>query len=508
MSLLWIDGKTLTLEDVNRVSKGNQKVSLKSDAEERLIACRQVIEAAIEQKKTIYGVNTGFGKFSDILISESNLLQLQENLILSHAAGIGKPLAPELVRTILLLKANTLAKGYSGVRPVIVQRLLELLNQDILPVIPEKGSVGASGDLAPLAHLTLVLIGQGEVFSQQQRLAGEQALAHAGIEPVKLQAKEGLALLNGTQVTTALAVMALLRLEHLTKVADIIGAMSTETLKGTPTAFDPRIHQVRGLAGQMRVADNLLRLLKDSQIVLGHKNCSKVQDAYSLRCMPQVHGTVRDACQFIHSILSTEINSATDNPLIFLEENDILSGGNFHAQPVSMVADLLGIVAAQLANISERRIEYMLDPDTSRLAGFLTEAGGLNSGFMMAQVTAASLVSENKVLAHPASVDSIPTSANKEDFVSMGTFAARKALEIVQNSEYVLAIELLCAAQGLDFEKKLLSSLPIDHALKRVRAAIPHWGQDRLMAPEIEKAYQIIRSEQFVQEIEAFTGVL
>ncbi len=508
MSILWIDGKSLTLEDIFLVSKGNQPVSLKVEAAERLIACRAVIEEAIQEKKIIYGVNTGFGKFSDILVSEKNLLQLQENLIWSHAAGIGKPLTPELVRTILLLKANTLAKGYSGVRPLIVHRLLDLLNHDLLPVIPEKGSVGASGDLAPLAHLTLVLLGEGEVFFKQQRISGMEALKLAGIEAIKLQAKEGLALLNGTQVTTALAVIALLRLEHLIKVADIIGAMSIEALKGTPTAFDPRIHQVRGLAGQMRVADNLLRLLKDSQIVLGHKYCAKVQDAYSLRCMPQVHGTVRDACQFIRSILSTEINSATDNPLIFLEEKDILSGGNFHAQPISMVADLTGIVAAQLANISERRIEYMLDPQTSSLAGFLTERGGLNSGFMMAQVTAASLVSENKVLAHPASVDSIPTSANKEDFVSMGTFAARKALDIVQNCEYVLAIELLCAAQGLDFEKKLISSPPIDHALKLVRAEIPHWERDRLMAPEIEKAYQLVRSEKFVQEIEAFVGAL
>lgn len=508
MSMLWIDGETLTLEDVGLVSKGNQKVSIKSNIDERLIACRKVIEEAIQQKKTIYGVNTGFGKFSDILISNTNLSQLQENLVLSHAAGIGKPLSPEIVRTILLLKANTLAKGFSGVRPLIVHRLLDLLNQDILPVIPEKGSVGASGDLAPLAHLTLVLIGQGEVFYQQQRLEGAQVLMDNGIEPVKLQAKEGLALLNGTQVTTALAVIALLRLEHLVKVADIIGAMSIEALKGTPTAFDSRIHKVRGLTGQMRVAANLQSLLRDSQIVTGHKNCSKVQDAYSLRCMPQVHGTVRDACQFMRSILSTEINSATDNPLIFPDEKEILSGGNFHAQPIAMVSDLMGIVAAQLANISERRIEYMLDPQTSCLAGFLTEAGGLNSGFMMAQVTAASLVAENKVLAHPASVDSIPTSANKEDFVSMGTFAARKALDIVQNSEYVLAIELLCAAQGLDFEKKLISSPPINHALKRVRAAIPHWEHDRLMFPEIEKAYQIIRSEQFVQEVEAFTGAL
>jgi len=508
MESIAIDGNSLTLEIMKQAAGGNNHFFLGATAEQRMVECRKVIETAMKKGDVIYGVNTGFGKFSDVKISAENIEQLQTNLVLSHAAGVGQPFSPEIVRLILLLKANTLAKGFSGCRPELVHNLLALLNNDALPIIPEKGSVGASGDLAPLAHLSLVLIGLGEALYRQTRQTGADILATIGIKPVNLNAKEGLALLNGTQVTTALATFALLRLEQLVKSADIIGAMSVDALKGTPTAFDRRIHAARGLPGQMQVADNLLRLLQGSEIVASHRDCPKIQDAYSLRCMPQVHGAVRDSMRYARSIIEIELNSATDNPLIFLEDAEILSGGNFHAQPLSLISDLIAIAAAQLANISERRIEYMLDPSTSSMAGFLTEEGGLNSGFMLAQVTAASLVAENKVLAHPASVDSIPTSANKEDFVSMGTFAARKALEVVQNSEYVLAIELLCAAQGLDFKKPLHSSSPIERMLSFVRHQIPHWDRDRLMAPEIEKACDIIRGDQLIQLIEAEVGQL
>jgi histidine ammonia-lyase len=505
---LIIDGSSLTLETLNQVRTPCVPVALAETAKERMLACRQVIQQAMNEGQVIYGVNTGFGKFSDVQISFENLEQLQENLVLSHAAGVGKPLLPEVVRMILLLKANTLAKGYSGCRPVIVEYLLKFLAADMLPVIPEKGSVGASGDLAPLAHLVLPLIGLGEAFYQGRQISGKAGLEILGLEPIRLQAKEGLALLNGTQVTTALACLALLRLKNLMKVADIIGAMSLEALKGTPTAFEEKIHQLRGLPGQIQVAANLRKLLNGSHIVASHRNCSKIQDAYSLRCMPQVHGTVRDSVKHIESILAIEINSVTDNPIIFLEEKQILSGGNFHAQPISMAGDILAIAATQLANISERRIEYMLDPSTSCMAGFLTEEGGLNSGFMLAQVTAASLVSENKILAHPASVDSIPTSANKEDFVSMGTHAARKALEVVSNSEYVLAIELLCATQGMDFKKPLVSSSVLVQMAEKVRGRIPHWDRDRYLAPEIEKACELIRNPEFLWQAEKTVGAL
>ncbi len=508
MPEIQIDGNSLTLADLALVAASARPVALTARALEQMHTCRQVVENAIREKQVIYGVNTGFGKFSDIQIPGEHLQQLQKNLVLSHAAGVGPPLPPEVVRTILILKANTLAKGYSGTRPLLAQQLVALYQHDILPLIPAQGSVGASGDLAPLAHLTLVLLGQGEAWVHGQRLPGLAALKTAGLDPVQLQAKEGLALLNGTQVTTALGVLALLRLQHLTQLADVIGAMTLEALKGTPRAFDARIHQVRGLKGQIQVARNLTRLLDGSEIVASHRNCNKIQDAYSLRCMPQVHGAVREAIRFIQSILATEINSATDNPLIFLNPDEVLSGGNFHAQPIALVADVLSIAAAQLANISERRIEYRLDPNTSSLAGFLTEAGGLNSGFMIAQVTAASLVSENKTLAHPASVDSIPTSANKEDFVSMGTWAARKALQIVNNCEYVLAIELLCAAQGLEFKGNFKSTPVLERILQLVRAQIPHWAEDRLMATEIEKAYQLIRGKTLLDTVEHFIGTL
>jgi histidine ammonia-lyase len=389
-----------------------------------------------------------------------------------------------------------------------IETLLEMLRRGVHPIIPEKGSVGASGDLAPLAHMALPMVGLGEAVYRGQRLPGRQAMEAAEIPLLRLQAKEGLALLNGTQFMTALGCLALLKAENLCRHADLIGTMSAEGLLGTPVAWDARIQLARGMPGQIRVAENLRKLMEGSEIRESHLDCSRVQDAYSVRCMPQVHGAVRDAVAYVRSVLEIEINAATDNPLVFADDETVLSGGNFHGQPIAVAMDLLGQVMAQLANISERRIEYLCDPDMSDMAGFLTEHGGLNSGFMIAQVTAASLVSENKVLAHPAAVDSIPTSANKEDYVSMGATAARQARDIVENTETVLAIELLCACQGLDLRRPLQPGAATRAARDLVRRHIPHLDQDRLMYPDIEAAKRLIRDGELLQEVAPLVGEL
>jgi len=502
--MLLLDGKNLSLEQLFKGIDNHQKIQISEQAIEKVKKGRQVIEKIIAENKTVYGVNTGFGKFSEIAIPEDKIDELQRNLVLSHATGIGQPLAENVVKTIMVLKINSLVKGYSGIRLEVIQTLIDMYHAGISPIIPEKGSVGASGDLAPLAHLTLVMIGHGEAIFRGKRLPGKQAMAEAGIPIVTLKAKEGLALLNGLQVSTALACWALRKLENLVKTADIIGAMTVEGLKGTPSAFDERIQKARGIPGQIHVGHILTELLKDSEIRDSHQACPKVQDAYSLRCMPQVHGTVREAINFARSILSVEINSCTDNPLVFAEDNEVLSGGNFHGQSISLVSDLLAIATTYLANISERRIEYMLDPNTSEMAGFLTEEGGLNSGFMIAQVTAASLASSNKVLAHPASVDSIPTSANKEDFVSMSCHAGNKALEVIENTEYILAIELLCACQAIDLKKPLKTSKALDQVHQFVREQIPHLSTDRFMQPDIESAHKIVSQGKIIELIREF----
>jgi len=503
-----IDGESLTLEDVERVAFERAEVSLSEKAVSRIKRSREVVEKLIDRGRVIYGVNTGFGKLSEVRISPDKIEQLQERLILSHSAGVGDPLPEETVRAVLLLKINTLAKGYSGCRFTLVDTLVRMLNQGVHPLIPEKGSVGASGDLAPLAHLALVVIGQGEALYQGRRCPGAEAMRLAGIEPVRLAAKEGLALVNGTQVMTAIGCLALLRAENLVKVADVAGAMSTEALLGTPVAFDERIQRARGFPGQMKSAANLRKLLQDSQIVESHRHCPKVQDAYSLRCMPQVHGASRDAIVHVRSVLEKEINAATDNPLVFVEEEEILSGGNFHGQPVALALDFLATAVSELADISERRIEYLLDPSTSGLPAFLVEEGGLNSGFMIAQVTAASLVSENKILSHPASVDSIPTSANKEDHVSMGTIGARKAQDVLENAEYVLAIELLCASQGIDLRSPLLPGKGTKRALEIIRSKIPPLKSDRVLYSDIQKAKDLITSRELVRGVEEVVGGL
>lgn len=494
MSLFVLDGENLTLETLYNILDQKGEIKLDQASLKNVEKGRETIEKIIQEKRTVYGVNTGFGKFSEITIPEDKIEELQYNLVVSHATGVGEPLSEEIVRAISILKINSLVKGFSGVRVDVLTKMIAMYRAGIIPVIPKKGSVGASGDLAPLAHYTLVLIGMGEAYYQGEKLPGSDAMKSAGIEPLVLKAKEGLALLNGLQVTTAIASLSFRRLLNLAKTADVVGALTTEGLKGTPSAFDERIQKARGLPGQIHVGRVLTELLKNSEIRSSHAHCHKVQDAYSLRCIPQVHGSVRDALSFVKSILEIEINSCTDNPLIFYEQGDVLSGGNFHGQSLSMISDMMGIATTYLANISERRIEYMLDPNTSEMAGFLTEEGGLNSGFMIAQVTAASLASANKVLAHPASVDSIPTSANKEDFVSMSCHAAQKTLEIVENTEYILGIELLCACQAIDLKEPLKSSTALEKVHQLVRDHIPHLAKDRYMKPDIEMARELIVS--------------
>ena len=472
-----------------------------------------IIQEIVDSGKVVYGVNTGFGKFADVRIKKEETAELQRRLVLSHAAGVGAAMPDEIVRLMMLLKIKNLSQGYSGARLQVVQMLVDMLNNNIIPVVPQKGSVGASGDLAPLAHIAAVMIGEGEAFlendCERKTVSGAEALKAKKLKPLVLEAKEGLAVLNGTQAIQAYGILSIIKAESLIKSADIIGAMSLEALLGTLTAFDARIQQIRNHPGQQAVAQNVRKILQDSPIVESHRfGDNKVQDAYCLRCIPQVHGAVRDGFEHVKSVFEREMNGVTDNPLVFPDNGDVLSGGNFHGEPVAMAADYLGILMSELAGISERRIEHMLDPAVSEMAGFLTEDGGLNSGFMIAHVTAAALVSENKTLVHPSSVDSIPTSANKEDHVSMGTFAARKALEIIDNVTHVLAIELLCAAQALDLRAPVEPSPATKGVLDAVRSVVAHWKEDRFMKKDIDRAVELIVSRAVVAEVEKLFGRL
>jgi len=507
-----LDGSSLTLEDARAVARGEAGVAVAPGVRERLDRARAYVEQLLAQHRVVYGVTTGFGKFAEVQIGTDEVLQLQRNLILSHCCGVGEPLAREESRAMLLLRANVLAKGYSGARAAILDTLVEMIARDVVPVIPSKGSVGASGDLAPLAHLSAVLIGEGEAVYRGRRLPGAEALRAAGITPVELQAKEGLALINGTQMMTALGLLTLLRAEALARVFDIAGAMTLEALRGTNAAYLPLTHAVRPHPGQVRTAANLRRLLEGSEILPSHRDIAvdhRVQDAYSLRCMPQVHGAAKDALAFVRRVLEIEVNSATDNPLVFPEDDLVISGGNFHGQPVSQAMDILAMALTYSAGISERRVEYLLDPATSeRLPAFLTKQGGLNSGLMIAQVTAAALVSENKTLAHPAAVDSIPTSANKEDYVSMGAYAARKAADVVRNATYVAAVELLCAAQALEFRDGLRPGAGVEEAYAAVRRRVPPLEQDRAHTPDIEAIAASIEDGSLLAAVEARTGPL
>lgn len=503
-----LDGFCLTPEDVERVAAGDTAVSLTDEAKKRINASRECIESAVQGGERIYGVNTGFGALSNVVIGPDQIEELQRNLIRSHCTGVGEPFPEEEVRAMMLLRANFFARGNSGVRLELVQTLLDLLNRRVHPVVPQKGSVGASGDLAPLAHMSSVLIGEGEAQYRGKRLNGSEALKKAGITPVKLKAKEGLAMINGTGAMTSTGTLALLKAERLSKIADIAGTATLDALRGTLTAFDLDIQAVRPHPGQMKVAKNFHRLMEHSEITISHKDCPRIQDAYSLRCIPQVHGAVRDVLDYVRKVISIEINSATDNPLVFPEQNKIESGGNFHGEPVAFAMDFLGIAMSELGGIAERRIEKLLNPVFSDLPPFLTDKGGLHSGLMMVQVSAAALASENKILASPASVDSIPTSSDKEDHVSMGTTAARKAKEIIENVEQILSMEILASSQGLYFLEPLKPGTGIRAAYRVIREVVPPIKGDRPFHKDIGAIRNLIETGKLLEEVEKVSGPL
>ena len=498
MAPLLINGNNLTLDDLRHVIHQQREVAAADDARQKVAASRAVVDKIVQQNRLAYGVTTGVGKLSDVRIEPAQNRQLQVNLIRSHSAGVGEPLSQEETRAMMLLRANALAKGYSGVRLELIAMLCAMLNQGVHPVIPSQGSVGASGDLAPLAHLALAMIGEGEATFHGERLLSAEALRRAGLTPLVLEAKEAISLINGTQAMLAVGTVALMAAEALAVTADVIGAMSLDALRGTDVALDDRIHAARPHSGQVEVAGYLRWLMGGSQIRQSHKECSRVQDAYSLRCIPQVHGAVRDTLAFCRKTFSIEMNSAVDNPLIFARDNgegDVISGGNFHGEPLAFALDYLAIALTALAGISERRIERLVNPTLNEgLPPFLAADPGLNSGFMLPQVTAAALVSENKVLAHPASVDSITTSGNKEDYVSMGMAAAIKLKKVVANTSFVLAIEACAAAQALDFLAPLKTSKPLQQAHARIRAVSPKIEQDRALAEDFTKLAELVRS--------------
>ncbi len=499
MMTVVIDGERLTVQDVHRVAREYEKVGLAEECLTKIEASRKIVESKLDSNETVYGINTGFGDLANVKIEPSKTKELQKNLVRSHTSGVGDPLDEDVVRAVMLLRANTLTKGYSGIRFETVNTLIDMLNKCVHPFVPSQGSVGASGDLAPLAHMSLVLMGEGEAFYEGEKLTGKDAMKKAGIEPVELQAKEGLALLNGTQVMTAIGVLALHDSKNLLKSALIAGAMSLEALKGTSAAFDERIHKVRPHPGQNKCAEILRKLLGGSEIIPSHKDCKKVQDPYTLRCMPQVYGTAFDAMSYVENVLKIEMNSANDNPLVF-KNGDILSGGNFHGQPIALAMDMFGAAISEIGNISERTTDKLMYEEESGLPPFLAKDSGLNSGMMIAQYTAASLVSENKVLAHPASVDSIPTSAGQEDHVSMGTIAARHARDILKNVQNTVAIELLAAAQALEFHD-LDPGKGVKTAYDKIRTEIEPLERDRPLYEDIKKIRKMIESGELLSAV-------
>jgi histidine ammonia-lyase len=508
MKTVLIDMDGMRLEDLVVLARRGARLKLSPGAEARITSARKLVEKWVQREETIYGVTTGFGALSEVAISREDTRRLQENILMSHAAGVGKPLPLETVRAVMALRIKDLARGHSGIRLETVQHLVALFNWGVWPVIPEKGSVGASGDLAPLAHLALVLAGKGEVTYKNRRLSGRQALSKCGLKPLRLEAGEGLALVNGTQVMTAVGALAVHDALQLSKITDIAAAMSLEVLMGSRTEFNPRIHRVRPHPGQALAADNMERITRNSEIISSHKDCSRVQDAYTLRCSPQVHGATKDAVGYCRGVIETEMNASTNNPLIFADTGEFLLGGNFHGQPVALAMDFLAMAVAELADISERRIERLVNPKLSGLPAFLVHDGGLNSGFMIAQYTAAALVSENKVLCHPASIDSIPTSANKEDHVSMGTIAARKCREVVENAQDVVAIELLCAAQAMDLFTNMKPGEGTWAAYQVIRKVISHLDRDRILAEDIAAMKALLRSGKILRAVERTVGRL
>lgn len=519
-----LSGDGLTLRDAEDVLRNRvERLSVPAAARKRIGQARRCLEDLIATGATIYGVNTGFGKLSNQRIDAEDVLALQENLLRSHAVGMGPLLSIGVSRLALVLRIQALVKGFAGVTPALIDQLIEIYNRGVVPAVPEQGSVGASGDLAPLAHLALAVMGEGHAFVTKpgtdhepsaggkvrpKPMSGRAALRRVHLKPYRPQAKEGLSLINGTQISTALLVDALVRARHLAAIADIAGAMTVEATKSSAKPFDPRIQEIRPHPGQIACAANLRRLLRDSQIMESHAHCAKVQDAYSMRCMPQVHGTLRDAVAHVTRVVEIEMNAATDNPLVFADTGEVLSGGNFHAQPVALCADLLAAAVTDLSSISERRTENLVNPDLSGLPGFLTPHPGLNSGMMLVQVLAAALVSENRATAFPASVDSIPTSANREDHVSMSTTAARKCRAIVTNATRVLACELLCAAQGMEFHRPLRAGLGAEAAYQHIREHVRPLGRDRTLHRDLEAVERLIRTGSLRAAVEAACGEL
>ena len=491
--MITLDGQSLTLDELVAIAQGDA-IEVSAAARERVAASRRVVDEFAEHDDPAYGINTGFGDFAEVRIPHDSLRELQVNLLRSHAAGVGDPLPVPVVRATMALRANVLAKGFSGIRLETLDALIALLNAGVHPVVPSRGSVGASGDLAPLAHLALVLIGEGEVWHGSAREPAAAALARAGLAPATLAPKEGLALINGTQPSTALLGLALAGAEQLARAADIAAALSIDGLQGSTKPFGPRIHAARAFTGQAIVAANLSRLLANSPINTAHANCGRVQDAYSMRCAPQVHGTARDAFAYAHRVFDIEANAATDNPMVFADTSEIVSGGNFHGAPVSVAADLVCLGLVQLATISERRSDRLVNPASSGLPAFLTRHGGLQSGLMLTQVTAAALASELKTLAHPASVDTIPTSGNREDHVSMSMAAGLKAWRAVDLARHVVAIELLCAAQAIDLLQPLESSTSLMQVQRAIRARVPALEHDRPPSPDIAIIAAMIES--------------
>jgi len=518
-AVLELNGDNLALADAKRILHGQvEELSLSADARRRVERARHCLRDLLARGETIYGVNTGFGKLASQRIEPHEVLALQENLLRSHAVGMGPLLPPNISRLALVLRIQALARGHSGVTLELMEQLLALYNRGVVPALPEQGSVGASGDLAPLAHLALVLMGEGQAFvlhsgagetrPSRKPLSGRAALKRVHLQPYRPQAKEGLSLINGTQISTAILAEALVRAHHLARVADVAGAMTIEATKSSQRPFDARLQAVRPHPGQAACAANLRRLLADSEIMVSHAHCDKVQDAYSMRCMPQVHGTLRDALGHVTAVVEREMNSATDNPLVFPDTQEVLSGGNFHAQPIALAADLLCAAVADLSSITERRIENLVNPDLSGLPGFLTPHPGLNSGMMLVQVLAAALVSENKAASFPASVDSIPTSANREDHVSMAPLAARKCRQVVTNTSRVLACEVLCAAQGLEFHRPLRPARGVAAAAKLVREHVRPLGRDRTLHRDLEAVERLIRTGALLAAVEAEVGEL
>ncbi len=488
----------LTLGDIRRVARESVHVTLDPSCHEQVDASAATVTRILDEGRTVYGINTGFGLLANTRIKREELQDLQRAIVLSHAAGIGQLMDSSTVRLMMVLKAGSLARGFSGIRREVIEALLTLVNHEVYPAVPEKGSVGASGDLAPLAHMACLLLGEGKAMYEGRLIDAADGLKIAGLQPITLAPKEGLALLNGTQASTAFALQGLLYAEDLYAGASVCGALSVEAAKGSRVPFDARIHEVRGHQTQKDAARVYRHLLGEtSEIGASHENCEKVQDPYSLRCQPQVMGACLQQIRHAADVLLVEANSVSDNPLVFAGDNDILSGGNFHAEPVGMVADNLALAIAEIGSLSERRIALLIDRNMSGLPAFLVENGGVNSGFMIAQVTSAALCSENKTLAHPAVVDSLPTSANQEDHVSMATFAARRLRDMAENTRGILAVELLAAAQGVDFRSPLKAADRVEQAKARLRARVPFYDKDRYFAPDIARAAELLASASY-----------